>query len=389
MSKLMKSLHLVKTAVGGVWAFRLMRDLVALGEEVHVAMPMNGPMVQMYQEHGIVVHELNYSLKHLRKNLKAFTRVVEEVQPDVIHSHFVVTTLVMRLARYRKRIPRVFQVPGPLHLEHGLFRRVDIYTANRKLDYWIPTCQWSYDVYRKCGIPAERMFLTYYGGDHTHQEFPKGRLHRELNLSQNDIVVGMVAFMYAPKRYLGQTRGLKGHEDLIDAVALIQDKYPKLHLVMVGGAWGGATEYEQRVMVYGRERCRNIHFLGTRHRDEVPELYQDFDMVVHPSHSENLGGAGQSLRQSVPTIATTVGGFPDVVIPGKTGYLVPPRNPQAIAAAIENIITHPEEAMELARAGRKYVETLLDSKNTSRAVHGFYRQMMAHCRQVNGIAPGA
>ena len=62
----------------------------------------------------------------------------------------------------------------------------------------------------------------------------------------------MVAYMYAPKRFLGEKRGLKGHEDLIDAVSLIQDKYPNLHLVIVGGAWNGAIDYEKRLWLTGK-----------------------------------------------------------------------------------------------------------------------------------------
>lgn len=55
----MKSLHLVKTATGVKWAFRVMRDLVSMGDEVHVAMPIDGILVQQYKDSGIIIHELN------------------------------------------------------------------------------------------------------------------------------------------------------------------------------------------------------------------------------------------------------------------------------------------------------------------------------------------
>ena len=177
--------------------------------------------------------------------------------------------------------------------------------------------------------------------------------------------------MYAPKKYLGQKRGLKGHEDLIDAVALIQDKYPNLHLVMVGGPWAGADKYEREVISYGKKKVHNVHFLGTR--SNVPELYQDFDMVVHPSHTENLGGAGESLMLAVPTIASNVGGFPDIVIPGKTGYLTKPFDPHSIADAIEAVIANPGEAKSLAENGKAYLHDLLNAKKTSKDVYEFYR----------------
>ena len=272
---MMVILHLVKTSTGGIWAFRLMRELVLLGDEVHVAMPVDGTLVPQYKEAGIVIHELNYSMKNAWGTIKQIRKVVDEVKPDVVHSHFVVTTLLMRLALRKRKVARVFEVPGPLHLEHALYRNADVWTAQKKKDFWIPTCQWSYDRYKASGIDKSRLFLTYYGGDLVDKTYEKGILRSELGLSDDDIIVGMVAFMYAPKKILGEKRGLKGHEDLIDAVALIQDKYPNLHLVMVGGPWAGAVEYEREVMAYGKQKVRNIHFLGTR--NNVPELYQDFN----------------------------------------------------------------------------------------------------------------
>lgn len=377
----MKSLHLVKTSTGATWAFRLMRDLVEMGEEVHVAMPLDGILVQQYKDTGIVIHELNYSLKACSRTIHRLRKIVEEVHPDIIHSHFVLTTLLMRLALRNVKVARVFEVPGPLHLEHWLYCKADLWTAQRKKDFWIPTCKWSFDKYKSCGIDDSRLFLTYYGGDLVDRQYTKGLLRSELGLTDRDIVVGMVAYMYAPKKYLGQKRGLKGHEDLIDAVALIQDKYPDLHLVFIGGAWVGAEQYEQEVMAYGKAKVRNVHFLGTRRN--VPELYQDFDMVVHPSHSENLGGAAESLMLAVPTIASNVGGFPDIVIPGETGYLTKPADPYSIADAIETVIANPDEAKRLAENGKAYLHDLLNSKKTSRDVYGFYRQIKERFDKMN------
>lgn len=127
----MKSLHLVKTSTGATWAFRVMRDLVQMGEEVHVAMPVDGILVQQYKDAGIVIHELNYSMKKAMSTMKQIRKVVNEVKPDIIHSHFVLTTLLMRLALRSYNIARVFEVPGPLHLEHTIYRN-EIYGQRRR-----------------------------------------------------------------------------------------------------------------------------------------------------------------------------------------------------------------------------------------------------------------
>ena len=59
----MKVLHLVKTSTGATWAYRLMRDLVQMGDEVHVAMPVDGAMVPLYRSAGIIANGLTLILR--------------------------------------------------------------------------------------------------------------------------------------------------------------------------------------------------------------------------------------------------------------------------------------------------------------------------------------
>ena len=377
----MRVLHLIKTPVGAGWALRQIRELVQLGITVHVALPDDGPMRGRYNEVGAIEHTLQtdfpvrcpWRFPELAAKLSA---LVKTVQPDIIHSHFVGTTLSMRLALGRgTTIPRVFQVPGPLHLEHGFFRRAEVFSAGRS-DYWVGSCQWTCDCYERSGIGRDRIFLSYYGTDidlYTPKE--PGKLREELKLGPECKIVGMVAFMYAPKRYLGQKRGLKGHEDLIDAFKICLDKNPDLRCVMVGGAWNNATGYEAAVREYARSRCGDkVIFLGTR--SDVADLYADFDVAVHPSHSENVGGAVESLLLGVPTIATRVGGFPDLVQDGKTGWLVPPKDPKALSVAIESALADPIGARAKTLAGQQRARELFDVRRTAKEVKDIYEQIL-------------
>lgn len=371
----LKVLHLLKTSEGAAWALRLMKELVKHGIEVHVALSKGGRLYDEYSKNNIQVHPIDFSLKKLTQSIRQLKQIVRDLEPDIIHSHFVITSLIMRLGLRKYKVPRVFEVPGPLHLEHLLTRLIDTKSANHE-DYWIATCQWTYDTYVKSGINKNRLFLTYYGGDINYNIYQKGKLRTEFNIPEETFIVGLVAYMYAPKKWLGQKRGLKGHEDFIDALALVQKKYPQILGVCIGGAWDGAEEYEQSIKKYCEVKGVNIIFTGTRRN--VGELYQDIDCVVHPSHSENLGGAGESLLLGVPTIASNVGGFPDIVLPNETGLLVPPKSPEAIAEAIEYMFTHREDAERMAQNGKKYVTDLLDVKNTSNKVLEFYNLIISH-----------
>ncbi len=371
----MRVLQLLKTSVGAIWALRQMRELVKMGVDVHVLLPAGGKLVDSYKEAGVIIHYWTPSLKNIFNSGRQLRRVVNEIKPDLIHSHFVLTTIIMRTALRQCIIPRIFQVPGPLHLENIFFRNLDICLA-QKIDYWVGSCNWTNERYKKSGISENRLFLSYYGSDIKYRRVKKtDYIHKLLHLDKNDIVVGMVAYMYAPKRFLGQTRGLKGHEDFIDAITILEKKYPNIHGVCVGGAWDD-KKYEYKVHEYAKKKTDKVHFLGTR--NDIPELYSDMFCVVHPSLSENLGGAGESLAVGVPTIATNIGGFPDIVKDKETGLLVPPHSPEAISEAITSLIEKKYDAMTLAINGMKLVDQLLDIKNTTKSMYGIYKKILTN-----------
>lgn len=379
----MKVLHLLKTSVGASWALRQIRELVRNGVEVHVALPPGGDMVGKYAALGATEHlvQTDFPIRapwRFPSTARQLTALVRSITPDLIHSHFVGTTLTMRLALGRHHpTPRIFQVPGPLHLEHPFFRRAEIATAGPR-DFWIGSCKWTCDCYRRAAIPERRVFLSYYGTDpdiYTPQA--RGKLRAELGIPADTRIVGMVAYMYAPKRYLGQRRGLKGHEDLIDAFKICLQRDPQLCCVIVGGAWAGATAYEQSIRDYARQQCGDrIRLLGTRH--DVPELYADIDIAVHPSHSENVGGAVESCLLGVPTVATRVGGFPDLIQDGVTGWLVPPRDPEALANAILDGLKNREEAQRRALAGQRLTRQLFDVRRTGAEIRHIYGTILGH-----------
>lgn len=376
----LRVLHLVKTADWALWAHCQMAQLVRAGIEVHVALPAGGRLRPAYAAAGIAVHTLDLDARAARPwrapaTLARFRALVESVQPDLIHSHFVATTLIARLALGRRHsIPRLFQVPGPLHLEHLASRALELATAGCA-DSWIGTCRWTVDRYRRSGVPEDRLFLSYYGVDI--DRFVGGvrrGLRSELGLDPDQPLVGMLAFVYPPKRYLGQTRGPKGHEDLIEAMAICLRHEPRLRCVFVGGPWRGAAAYERRLRAYAAQRCGDAAiFLGVR--SDVPELLPEFDVLAVPSRSENVGAAVEGLLSGVPVVATRVGGLPDLVEDPLTGWLVPPRDPARLAAAVLEAIRHPDDAAARARRGREKARQVFDVRRTARQVSAIYREV--------------
>lgn len=373
----MRIMHLIKTASGAGWALRQVRELIALGHKIHVILPEEGPMAPRYAEAGATIHYLSCDIAQLHNPLLFVRRanglrnLVRAIEPQIVHSHFVGTTMMMRVALAGIDTPRLFQVPGLLHLENTLTRQAELLTASSR-DYWVASCKQTRKIYIEQGINADRVGLAYYGNDFTRSKYSqKGKLRSELGIADNAPIVGMVAYAYAPKRWLGYTRGIKGHEDLIDAIALLHDRGIHAHGVFIGGPWGKSHDYFSKIVEYGKNKLGSFaHFLGTRH--DIEDLYQDFNVVVHPSHSENLGGAAESLALSVPTIATNIGGFPDIVIDNKTGWLTPAKDPHTLSITIERVLNDPHLSYNVAINGQLFVRKLLDSRYTSAQVSNIY-----------------
>jgi len=380
----MRVLHVVKTADGAGWAALQAAELKKLGIETHVALPSHiGRAVSQWVSAGAVVHVVETGLPgrsvgSLPYLLKQIRQLVSGVQPDLIHSHFYISTLLLRLALGRRhRTPRLFQVPGPLHMEHWLWRKLDLVTAGPR-DFWIASSRYTQGLYREAGVPSERLYLSYYGINT--QDVPKKQrcmLRNRLGIPDDFWIVGNSNFMYPPKWYLSQTIGIKAHEDVIDAIGLVTEERSDVIGVLIGGVFRSSRWYEQRLQkranLIGNGR---IVMMGYIAPNEVRQMWPDFDVAVHVPISENCGGVIEPLLAAVPTIAGRVGGLPEVVVDGVTGKLVERRNPKALAQAIVEVLREYPKYRELACVGQKLVLNMFDVRRTGREIAEIYAYVL-------------
>jgi glycosyltransferase involved in cell wall biosynthesis len=379
----MKVLHIVKTAVGANWAYEQVRVLCSLGIEVVVALPSDTEgLAPKYRQAGATVVRANLDFParepwRIPATLRACRRLVADVRPDLIHTHHVGPTFVARLALEKNSpIPRIFGVTGTLHLEHDFFAWLDTHLAGPR-DYWVATCQWTQRKYETLGIPLNRVFLAYLGTDL--KNYPSNRtgiLRKELKIPADVPLVGMVSLLYPPKWYLGSARGHKGHEDFITALARLRQERPDVRGVMIGGTWGDGRWYEHRVRHLGKRICGDgLYFSGTR--TDIATIYPDLDLAVVPTHSDGLAySVVEPLLADVPVVATNVGGIPDLIRDGDTGWLVPPQNPEALARAMLDALESPEEARRRTARGRELTRHLLDLEKTGREVAAVYEKVL-------------
>ncbi|MQA30968.1 MAG: glycosyltransferase [Luteitalea sp.] len=385
----MRVLQVVKTTTGGAWAAWQAGQLTALGIDVHVALPStSGLNYADWLRSGATIHiaDLDFPSRapwRIPAVLEGARRLVDRVQPDVIHSHFIGTTLTLRQALGRNHaIPRVYQVAGPLHLEHAIFRAADIRTAGPR-DYWICTSRCIQELLAQHGVDRSRLFLSYYGWELANRPAERTNAFRSwLGIGPRTLMVGNISWLYAPKYYLGQRIGLKGHEHLIEALGSVVRTRPDVVGVLVGGAFAGATWYEERLRRRALEAGQGrILMPGPLSAAGVGQAWPDFDCAIHAPLSENCGGVLEPLYAGVPTIGARVGGVPELVIDEITGKLVPPASPAALAEALVQVLGDLPHYRILARRGHELVKKMFDVERTTREVADIYRYVLGRASQ--------
>jgi glycosyltransferase involved in cell wall biosynthesis len=143
----------------------------------------------------------------------------------------------------------------------------------------------------------------------------------------------------------------KSHETLIAAAALNATACPDLRYQIVGG---GARRTELEALARERGVERIMEFLG--HREDVPALLAASDLFVLPSRSEAFpNGAIEAMAAGLPVVASAVGGLLDLIESGRTGVLVPPSDPEPLAAAVRALCDDPVHASALGAAARREV----------------------------------
>jgi glycosyltransferase involved in cell wall biosynthesis len=316
--------------------------------------PGEGSMLDYALSHGVqpviipeLVGEFSLGPREL-KALASLYRLIRREHPHVVHTHTAKAGFVGRLAARMARVPVI------VHTFHGhilnsyynpvkthLLRRMEARIA-RFTDRIIAVSEQVKEDLVTYGVaPAESITVVPLGLElepFLNGGTLPGTFRRELGLNGAERLIGIV----------GRIFPIKNHRLFLDAAALVAEREPTVRFVIVGdGVLRIEMERHARELGIGHQ----VVFTGWRR--DLPHIYADLDVLAVTSNNEGTPvSAIEAMAAGCPVVATRVGGLPDLIREGQTGYLVPPGDAPAVASALLRVLCKPETARRMGEAAR-------------------------------------
>ncbi|HKT33990.1 MAG TPA: glycosyltransferase [Nitrospira sp.] len=202
-------------------------------------------------------------------------------------------------------------------------------------------------------------------------------LHQEFGLSKDDVLIGVVS----------RIARLKGLEYFLAAAPDVLARIPRAKFLIIGD-----NSFNPQ---YREELKRQVVTLGvqdkvifTGFRLDVPKILSSLSVSVLPSAiGEGLSNSIlESMAAAVPVVATNVGGNPEVVVNGETGFLVPSMQPTALADAICRLLLTPGLRESFGQAGRRRVLDHFSNERMIKTIERLYTDMLEASRRKPAVA---
>lgn len=281
--------------------------------------------------------------------LRALTEHMRQRSYDVAHTHTSKAGALGRTAARRAGVPRI------VHTYHG-FPFHEFQSRGRRAAYIA--------IERRLGRITDVALCV---GAGVAVEAVRRRLVAPERIRTIGVVVddapgpGTPACVPGARERARRALGLPADATVVGAVGrLTYQKAPEDFLAMMGhldrpgvvGVWIGGGELAERISRLARERSA-AHVVLAGERRDVPEILPAFDIFALPSRYEGLPTAVvEAMVCGIPVVATAVNAVADVVVPGETGLLVPPRRPDLMADAVRYLIDRPGVAARMAATAR-------------------------------------
>lgn len=386
----MRVAHIItRMIVGGAQENTLFncRDLIQLhGDDVLlITGPSLGPEGALLQQQSgasqveVPVREIPTLCRAIspwkdQQSYFALRRLLQEYQPDVVHTHSAKAGMLGRLAAWS------LQVPAVVHTVHGapfypyqpwltrtFYRACEKYAAAR-CHALISVADAMTDQLVAAGVAPREKFTTISSGMDV-EPFLQANEHRahvrqELGFATDDIVVGKIARLFE----------LKGHDDVIAAAQQVVAVNPRVKFLFIGD---GALRQKLEQQIATAKLQQHFVFTGLVPPATIPQYVGAMDMLVHASLREGLARAlPQALIAGKPVVSYDIDGAREVTLPDRTGFLILPRDVDGLSRAIITLAGDAELRSRLGSEGQRLFADQFRHQTMSRRIRDLYWRVL-------------
>lgn len=276
---------------------------------------------------------------------------------DLIHAHHSTAHAISLLAAKLSGIPSLV-----------VTRRVIFGIKNNPFSKWkycspriskfIAVCSQIKSLLSKYGVDQDRVAVIPSAVDLERFQpvCDKAEARQKWGIAPTEMVIGTV----------GNNGWFKGYPYLMQAAEVVSHKHPEARFFFCGK---GTEELSK----LARELQIESKVILSGFRNDIPQILSCFDTFVLPSLQEGIATAGiEAMASGLPVVGTQVGGIPDIVTE-KSGMLVPPANPQALADAILHLIERPQLREQMGKEGRALAEQKFSKEKVTAEILELYR----------------
>jgi glycosyltransferase involved in cell wall biosynthesis len=304
-------------------------------------------------------------------SLRTVRRHITAVNPQIVHTHLGSSDMLAGLAARTLGIPAVSTIHAAAWGSSDNVRRRFVKACASRV---IAVSEHARQVYLGHGWAREDQIVTVHNGIDVDVVAGAGaEVRRELGLEPDDLVVGMVSAL----------RPEKGHDVAIEVIRRLRSRFPKLRLLVVGRG-----DLGEQIRSESADLGDAVVMAGIRH--DVMRVFDAVDVCLQPSRADAFPTTViEAMAASVPVLATSVGGIPEIVTDGRTGILVPsPPSAAAFTPQLERLLGDPALRSELAAAGRAEYEQRFTTGPWVAGTKAVYDSVLAQPGRVRGRRSG-
>lgn len=268
-------------------------------------------------------------------------KYIKKKKFQIVHTHSSVAGIIGRIAA------RFAKIPVIIHTVHGWGIRPDMPKIKQKVYIWlerfcerftdklIVVSKFNIDKGLKYKVGKPSKYTVIHSGidiKKFSKEINTKEKKKQLGLDEDKPVVGMIGRLDAQKNPL----------DFVKSAGIIQKRFPNVQFIIVGD---GPLRKQTEALI-NRLNVKNFHLLGFRR--DVDEILQIIDISVLTSLWEGLPRVfPESMAAKKPIVATNVDGAPEAIIDGETGFIVQPKQPEALAEKVLFLLNNPNKSKQM------------------------------------------